>query len=61
MGVKEWAKKERRMKGDQRMPTEKGKPRQEETHSSNLERQYYGREYKNKKILRKVKTESIMN
>lgn len=39
MGVKEWAKKEFRMKGDQRMPIEKGKLRQEETHSSDLERQ----------------------
>lgn len=53
MGEEEWAKKESRMKGDQRMPIGKGGPRREETRSSNLERQCYGREYKNGKILRK--------
>lgn len=41
------------MKGDQRMPIGKGEPRQEETHSNNLERQCYGRQCKNGKILRK--------
>lgn len=52
MGEERWAKKESRMKGDQRMPIWKGGPRREETRSSNLERQCYGREYKNGKILR---------
>lgn len=53
MGEEERAKKKSRMKGDQRMPIGTGGPRREETRSSNLERQCYGREYKNGKILRR--------
>ena len=53
MGEEEWAKKESRMKGDQRMPIGKGGPEREEIRSSNLERQCYGRVRKNGKILRK--------
>lgn len=62
MGEEERAEKESKMKGDQRMPIGKGGPRQEEIRSSNLERQCYGREYKNGKILRKEEnSERIMN
>lgn len=61
MGEEEWAKKESKMKEDQRMPIGKGGPRREETRSNNLERQNYGREYKNGKVLRKDKKERIMN
>lgn len=49
-GEEEWAKKESRMKGDQRMPTGKGGPRREEIHTSNLERLLWKRvqKWKNK-------------
>ncbi len=53
MGEEEWAKKKSGMKGDQRMPIEKGGHRQEETRLSNLERQCYEKECKNGKILRR--------
>lgn len=44
MGEEERAKKESKMKGDQRMPVlGGGGPGEEETRSSNLERQCYGR------------------
>ena len=49
------SKQQSRMKGDQRMPIGKGEPMREEIRSSNLERQCYGREYKNGKTLRKRK------